>query len=318
MSNEQIDDNVEEVDQPSEEMTAPPEVDPDLEVSLGLSEETEDKAEVEPDEGDADEAKTTETEGEIVIREDDDEDDDDDNGNVKQPVAVRQLRNQYKETRRELKEAQKALKALQEKQAQSELQQVLPEKPKMEDYYGREEEFEQKLMGWYKAKEEHESKEQESQRKQKERIDRFNLKQAEFEQKAKTSEYNGFDRLKAEVADELDKHKMAFIIEYAKDPIKLVYAVGKNKDLLDKLNKVEDSVEFIRMVDNLESRLKITRKGKDPLPEPEKTSIKSSSVSTRSKIESELEKLYTKARNGDDVWERINLLEREKIKQGWD
>jgi hypothetical protein len=108
-----------------------------------------------------------------------------------------------------------------------------------------------------------------------------------------------YDEAEAAVLDLLDQAQQSIIVQGAKNPAVLVYALGKNEETLKKLAAIKEPVEYAFEVARLEARLEVQMKEakKRPATQPEsRVTGGSAGTATLERLRAEAEKThdYTK------------------------
>lgn len=131
----------------------------------------------------------------------------------------------------------------------------------------------QKVLAWTEKKAQFDKK-QESKKAEFEQIQaRYNEKLSDYQSKKVTlqKQFPDYDKAEAVVINELPRDVQNTILLYADDPSLIVLAAGRNKDLRDKLTKLQnDPVALGKEIGRLESKVKIAAKPK-PTIEPAPT-----------------------------------------------
>lgn len=180
------------------------------------------------------------------------------------PPWVKDLRKANREKDRIIRDLNAKLAAVASAEpAQAE---VLPPKPKLEDFDFDPDEFEKAFVDWQGKKAKHEEAQA---RTQKER------QAAEESWAARVNEYNKLktalkvpDYADAElvVQDRFTPTQQGIIVQALDNPALVVYAIGKNEKKAEELAAIKDPVKFAVAVAKLETQLKVTPRKAPPAP----------------------------------------------------
>lgn len=191
-------------------------------------------------------------------------DDDGEESDEKDPYAGQEAPQWVKDTRRRAKEVErenrKLKQQLEQRNGQSEQQQVLRRRPTTEDYdYNEEsEEYLADLDSWYAEKQQHDSKAQAEQQKYQQYRDRYKADVDAI--KAKAPDY---DEVESSVVDVLSEQKQGLLQMLVDNPAKVVYALGKNSPAqLERLSKLDD-VQFTKQIVLMEQQMSSTSKSRN-------------------------------------------------------
>lgn len=165
-----------------------------------------------------------------------------------------------KEVRRTNREQAKKIKELESKLSTGNTGEVkleLSTKPKLADFEYDDEAYEKALDNWHSQKNKIESVKQTQQQ-------QIEQQQAEFNNKLQTYNENvtklNIDRSKFTEAEEVvksifDTQQQSIMVLYAKDPTKLVYALGRDEDVAEELAKITDPIKFAVAIAQHEGKL---------------------------------------------------------------
>lgn len=241
------------------------------EVEVDVDETTEDETtEDEVDESTEDDVEVEETET------DEEEDDDDDDVEVsfgdppkeeekqETPKWVKTLRKVNRKQEAELKRLRRELE--QRSTAQSEPEIQLGEKPTLKSVKYDDKKYEEELQKWYDRKRQIEEREASKQKLVEEQQKKWQTKQEAYAASKAEHGFKDFDDAEELVTNTLDVTQQGIIVQGAKDSALLVYALGRNPEVLDELSKINDPVEFSFKVAKIEEKLNVRNK-KAPAPE---------------------------------------------------
>lgn len=182
-----------------------------------------------------------------------------------------------KDVRAEIKLLKRENKALKDKSSQPEQSkvetvahvEVLPEKPKLEDFDYDGEAFADAIEKWTVKKSAIESEKlkkeselDELKKKHDEKVTTYNTRKAALKVK-------DFETAEKAVIDEVPQQIQSAILHYSNTPEMIVLALGRSKDLRDKAANITDPVELGRFIGSIEAKAKIAPKSKNsPAPTP--------------------------------------------------
>ncbi len=225
------------------------------------------------------------------------------------PKWVKDLRKQTKEQAKRIRELEQeaAVKA-----APAIKTPELGPKPTLEDSDWDAEDFEVKLTEW------HDRKRQVEQEKVKA------TEQAEAQQKAwqgKLTRYTeaqtnlkarDFADAEESVKGILDETQLAIIVQAAKDPALMVYAIGKNPKKAAELAGLKNYVEFAYALGELSKEMKVTTRKAAPAPEGK---VRGGSAPISGSVDSTLERLRADAEKSGDYSKVSQYRKQQKDKQ---
>lgn len=204
---------------------------------------------------------------------------------------VKQLRQRERDQAREIAELRR--------NTQAKAPIVVGDKPTLDEYEWDADKFEAALDAW---------KERDRQAKDRERAqtDEAQARNHAFERSVST--YRGkaaqlgvrdFDACEEAVKSVLPELLQSAVIQYASDPAKVVYALGKHPGRLAALAAEPDPIKFVLAINELERNLKVVNRRKPPEPEADSIQRGSAPVS-RDNSDKKLAELEKEAdRTGD-------------------
>lgn len=187
------------------------------------------------------------------------------------PNWAQQLRRQYRDMARE--------KTRLEKELQKHQKPI--EKPTLQECNYDTDAYEQKLEEWFSHK-----------NKQKKEDTAWQEKLSSYAQQKQQSSLPGFEDAEKLVLETMSEAQQALILKSAKNPASLVYILGKNPNLANKLASFEDHVEFVYEIARLEGAMKMQKKAAAP--------EKRVSGSSKGQASTELERLRQEAEKTGD------------------
>ena len=222
----------------------------------------------------------------------------------KAPQWVRDLRKQTREKDRRIKELEAKLSA---PATETKPVQVGP-KPRIEDFDYDANKFEAALTSWYETKRRADEEERQRQAEAKAQEDAWKATLGSYE-KAKTElKVSDFQEAELEAQHDLSVVQQGIVVQGAKNPALVIYAIGKNPAKRKELAAITDPVRFAFAVANLEAQLKVTpRKSK---PEPERV-LSGSSRAISGTVDSQLERLREEAARTGDM-SKVMAYKRQK------
>jgi hypothetical protein len=246
----------------------------DEEVEVEVDETTEDQV----DETTEDQVEEEEAEDETEEEDDSSEEDDDDDEvevtigdppkeeeeKQETPKWVKTLRKVNRKQEAELKRLRRELE--QRSTAQNEPEIQLGEKPTLKSVKYDDKKYEEELQKWYDRKRQIEEREASKQKLVEEQKKKWQTKQEAYATSKTEHGFKDFDDAEELVTNTLDVTQQGIIVQGAKDSALLVYALGRNPEVLDELSKITDPVEFSFKVAKIEDKLNVRNK-KAPAPE---------------------------------------------------
>ena len=265
------------------------------------TEESEETEEVETKE--EEETDEQEEEGELVVTIGDEEPEE--NPQEKAPSWVREVREQNRELKRQLKEATKA------NQEQQPGAIVLGKKPAMadDDIDFDEEKFERKLDEWHNRKRQVEAQDAELNQQKAAQAKEWEGTLTKYEEKKTELNVADYDIAEDAVKDTLSEMQQNIILHSAKNPALMVLALGRNEGKAKELAGITDHIKFAYAVAELETQLKTAKR--KPATKPEKT-VKGGVVPS-SNTEKKLEALEKEADKSGDRSKVVAF--KKKLKQ---
>lgn len=198
------------------------------------------------------------------------EEDDNHQEDEKTPQWVKDVRAEIKLLKRENRELKDKSKQPEQSKVETvDRVEVLPEKPKLEDFDYDGEAFADAIEKWTVKKSAIESEKlkkaselDELKKKHDEKVTTYNTRKAALKVK-------DFDVAEKAVIDEVPQQIQSAILHYSNTPEMIVLALGRSKELRDKAAKITDPVELGRFIGSIEAKAKIAPKSKNsPAPTP--------------------------------------------------
>lgn len=223
----------------------------------------------------------------------------------KAPTWVKELRKKNREDQKRIRELEDLLKAREpEKQA-------LGKKPSLSDPdidYDAEK-FEAAFEAWKEQKRKADEEELAKKRAQEDQQKAWQARLNDYSEKKAALKVSDYDDAESTVTDTLDATQQGIIVQYAKSPELVVYALGKNPSKLKALAEIKDPIEFAFAARDLERDLKVQKKSP---PAPEKT-VKGNAPNT-SAVGSTLDKLRAEAEKTGDYSKVLQYKRQHKGK----
>jgi hypothetical protein len=212
------------------------------------------------------------------------------------PEWVRGLRKNYRELQRENRELKAKLTTPQPGEPKS--SSALGEKPTLEKFDWDTEKYEQALTSWFDQKRKAGEETAATEREAKAAQEAWQAKLDSYT-KAKTElKVKDYDEAEAAIQEALSITQQGIILQGAKNPALVVFALGKNRTKVQEFAKITDPVKFAFAVAELELQLKVTPRSKAP-PKPESV-LRSTGASTTGSVDSTLERLRDEAAKTGD------------------
>lgn len=219
-----------------------------------------------------------------------------------EPSLVKKLRD-------EIRERDKKLAAI--RGVEAEAPEIGPE-PTLESCDFDDDAFKAKWKEWYAASQQAETVAAEKARRQQ-------LKEAEDQQrlinyraKAAALPVKDFAEAEQVVISRLPEISQAALLTYTDDPAKMVYALAKHPQMLEKIAAEPDPIKQIIMAREMEGKLKVTTRKKPPAPESE--SIQRGGAPVAVGEDKEEARLYKEAEKSGDwtAWTKYRRDKRRK------
>ena len=218
----------------------------------------------------------------------------------KAPEWIKDLRKNDREKTRRIRELEEQLKAKAEPAFK------LGEKPTLESCEYDPEQYEGKLAKWFddkrKVDEENRKIEEEKNQAQKDWQDRLNF-YAEEKNKLKVKD---FEEAEYTIKEKLSEVQQGIIIQGAKNPALVVYALKMNPKKLADIAAIKDPVKYAFAVATLEADIKMRKR---EAPPPERKVSGTGSIS--STVDSQLERLRKDAEKTGD-YSKVHQYKRNK------
>lgn len=269
-------------------------------------EDVEDVDEVEADETDGEsetsEESTEEQEEELTVTIGDEPEPEASTSSV--PEWVRDLRRANREKERRIKELESKLQA----GGKLESKVTLGPKPRLEDYDYDEDKFEPAMADWCERKLIVDKEVEAAKAQEREQEALWKEKLAKYSDAKSKLNVGDFEDAEEFVQDVLNVTQQGIILQGAKRPELVVYALGKNPKKAKELAGIKNPVDFAFAVSDLEKELKVATK--KSLPQPERVVKGNGRASGLSS--NRLDELRSKAEKTGDYTEVIRYKQKLK------
>lgn len=214
--------------------------------------------------------------------------DDDSDSDEKDPFAGQKAPQWIKDTRKENRELKRQLRQLQQQQGIHE-QQVLREKPTLDDHDYDSDAFEQDYAQWLTEKQQVDAQVHAERQKYQQYHERYKADVDAI--KAKAPDY---DEVELSVVDVLSEQKQGLLQMLVDNPAKVVYALGKNSPAqLERLSKLDD-IQFAKQIVLMEQQMSSKTKSRNqnkPKPKTHELEGAAGGADTRlAKLEAEADR----------------------------
>lgn len=226
------------------------------------------------------------------------------------PKWVKDLRKQTKEQAKRIRELEQEREAAKATSAPK-----VPElgpKPTLEGCDWDADDFEQQLLDWTERKRKVEESKQEAVKKQEEEQKAWQGKLSRYAETQANLKAKDFADAEESVKGVLDETQHAIIVQAAKDPAQMVYALGKNPKRAAELASIKNYVEFAFALGELSKEIKVTTRKAPPPPEGK---VRSGSASISGSVDSTLERLRADAEKSGDYSKVTQYRKQQREKQ---
>jgi len=220
------------------------------------------------------------------------------------PDWVRELRKSHRELQREKRDLEERLKAATTKPD------ALGKKPALEDFDYDAAKFETAITAWHDQKRAADDKAAQERAQADAAAKAWSERIAEYGASKSALKVKDYEDSEATVQEALSQTQQGIILQGAKNPALVVYALGKNPAKIKEVSAITDPVKFAFAVAQLETQLKVTNKRTPPPPE---TTI-SGTVSKSGAVDGALERLRADAEKTGD-YTNVLKYKRQKAAQ---
>lgn len=169
------------------------------------------------------------------------------------PPWLKDVRNENRELKRKVKQ----LEQLEQRNGKQEQQQALREKPTLETHDYDSDAYEQDYAAWLNEKQQHESVVKAEQEKYQHYNERYKSSVDAVRAKAKD-----YDEIEQSIVNIMPEQRQALVKMLVDSPAKMVYALGKSPEQMERLSKLDD-VQFAKEIVLLEIKMSSTTKNRN-------------------------------------------------------
>lgn len=217
------------------------------------------------------------------------------------PQWVKDLRKSHKKIKSENRELKQQLEKFQPKPVDP------GPKPTLEGCDYDSDTYEQKITAWFESKRQQDEQQRKVQEQQQQQEQEYQQRLRNYQEKKQSLKVRNYDDAESTVEEMLNIPQQNILIEIAKNPALIVYALGNNPKRLAELAAIQNPHRFSYEIANLESQLKINKR--KPKTAPEKTIKGTGSISGT--VDSNLDRLRAEAeRTGD--YSKVMKYKRQK------
>lgn len=221
------------------------------------------------------------------------------------PQWVKDLRKSHKKIKAENRELKQKLDKFQPKAVDP------GPKPTLESCDYDSDQYEQKLSNWYESKRQADEQQRKVAEQQQQQEQEYRQRLMDYQEKKRSLKVRNYDDAESTVEEMLNIPQQNILVEIAKNPALIVYALGNNPKRLAELAAIQNPHRFSYEIANLESQLKINKR--KPKTAPEKTIKGTGNISGT--VDSNLDRLRAEAeRTGD--YSKVMKYKRQKRKAG--
>jgi len=271
--------------------------------------------EAEPEQQEAEEPPAAETEPDevqVTIGDESAPDDETPGFNGPAPEWVKELREEQRRLRRQVREYEARERAAQEQKDIAQGVPVLGAKPKLEDHDYDTTAYESALESWYRQKEAVDEAKRNREQALEEEKRAWEARLEGYTKQKSALKVRDYDDAESAVQETLSVTQQGVILQGAENPALVVYALGKNPKRAKELASIADPVRFAFAVAKLEAQLKITPRSKPPAPEK---GIPAGTAPVSGTTDSQLERLREEAARTGDMTKVIRYKQQLKAKQ---
>lgn len=225
------------------------------------------------------------------------------------PKWVKDLRKQTKEQAKRIRELEQEAAA---KAAPATKVPELGPKPTLDDCDYDAEEFETRLTAWHERKRQADQVKADEQKQQEAQQQAWQGKLSRYTEAQTALKAKDFADVEESVKSLLDPTQHAIIVQAAKDPALMVYAIGKNPKKAAELAAIKNYVEFAYALGELSKDMKVTTRKAAPAPEGK---VSSGSARISGSVDSNLERLREDAAKTGDYTKVNKYKQQQREKQ---
>ena len=221
------------------------------------------------------------------------------------PKWVKDLRKKNREQAREIKKLQAQIQEEAEKKDQPI---ELGKKPTPEDFDYDAEATANAIVEWNERKRKLDEQAATKKKQQAEEDQAYQEKLAAYSEARSSLKVNDYEDAEETAREALNVTQQSIIIQGAKDPALIVYALGKNPQKLKQLSGINDPIQFSMEIARLETKMKVTKRTPPP---PEKV-VKGTAPISGNSLKDQIEKAEARAEITRDRTEVIQLKRKLK------
>lgn len=276
------------------------------EIQAGEDQENQETPEPEQDEETSSEEPESKEEGEVVVTIDDGQQQEEQPSETEWLKDLRKSWKSYKKENRQLKQELEKIKEASKPKISA---QAPGPRPKLEDPgidYDTDI-YVQKIDEWHDKNRLYEDEKRRAEEQQKKEQETWQKQLNLYNEKKQNLPVKDYDDAEMVVEELLSPTQQGIIVQGAKNPELVVYALGKNPKRAKQLADIKNPVNFAFEIARLEGQLKTSKR--KPATEPEKTIQSTGRISGT--VDSTLEKLRRDAEKTGD-YTKINAYKRKK------
>lgn len=209
------------------------------------------------------------------------------------PAWVKEVRKANKEKDRKIRELEAKLAASQPSAPSAE---VLPPKPKLDDFDFDPDAYEAAMGKWLDKKLEHDKKVEQDRMRQEAANKAWQDRLAAYETAKRALKVPDHDVAEDVVRAKFSPTQQGIMVQGLDNPALVVYALGKNAKKADELAAITDPVRFAVAVAKLETQLKVTPRKAPPVP----PRVAAGAAPLSGTVDSTLERLRAEAEKTGD------------------
>lgn len=177
------------------------------------------------------------------------------------PKWVRELRKNYRDLQRDHRELQERLKP------QPAANSAASEKPTLKGCDYDTERYEEEFKAWNKSQLEADARALKVREQEDAQRAEWQNKLKAYDEKKGALRVMDFESAESMAQEKLSALQQGIIVQYAKDPALVIYAIGKNPEKLAELSNITDPGAFAFAIADLQRDLKVMAKKSPPPPE---------------------------------------------------
>lgn len=183
------------------------------------------------------------------------------------PTWAKRVREVSEDRRRENRELKKRLADLEAKVAPAEVETELGKEPDLEDFDYDTDAFKTAWRKWDASAKEVETRKAAKQREVEQAQETWNAKLSVYQEGKKNLRVPDFEEAEEVVLANFDQTQQGIMVQGAKDPALLAYAIGRNPAKAAELAAIKDPIAFAFAVSKMEDQVKVTSRKPSTKPE---------------------------------------------------